>query len=305
MQQHSDHESGADHAMITVRTVRELRAALRPYRGSGSVGLVPTMGALHDGHLELARRAKADNDVVVMSIFVNPTQFNDPSDLAAYPRDEQADAELAESVGVDVLFVPSAAEVYPPGFSATIELHGPIVESLEGARRGAGHFRGVTTVVGKLFGMAQPDRAYFGQKDAQQARVVRAMVADLNIDTEIVTEPTVRESDGLAMSSRNRRLSAADRAHAVAVSQALLAGQALAAAGERDAAKVLAAAGAVLAAGGIEPEYLSLVDADSFLPVDTLGAGPAVLAVAADLGGTRLIDNVLVEAVLLDPAERV
>src|SRR6478735_10606317 len=301
MQQHSDHESGADHAMITVRTVRELRAALRPYRGSGSVGLVPTMGALHDGHLELARRAKADNDVVVMSIFVNPTQFNDPSDLAAYPRDEQADAELAESAGVDVLFVPSAAEVYPPGFSATIELHGPIVESLEGARRGAGHFRGVTTVVGKLFGMAQPDRAYFGQKDAQQARVVRAMVADLNIDTEIVTVPTVREPDGLAMSSRNRRLNSVDRERAVAVSAALLAAQAVVRAGERDAAAVLGAAAEVLTGRGIEPEYLALVDAETFLPVEVLGASPAILAMAADLGGTRLIDNVLVESVVIDP----
>jgi len=291
--------------MITVRTVRDLRAALRPYRGNGSVALVPTMGALHDGHLELARRAKADNDVVVMSIFVNPTQFNDPADLAAYPRDERADAELAESAGVDVLFAPPPEEVYPPGFSATIELHGPIVDSLEGARRGAGHFRGVTTVVGKLFGMAQPDRAYFGQKDAQQVRVVRALVADLNIDTEIVTVPTVREPDGLAMSSRNRRLSAEDRANAVAVSRALLAAQALAAGGEQDAATVLAAATEVLRSSGIEPEYLALVDAETFLPIENLDAGPAVLAVAADLGGTRLIDNVLVEAVLLDPVSRV
>ena len=193
--------------MKIVRTVSELRSVLRPFR-SGSVGLVPTMGALHDGHLELARRAAAENDVVVMSIFVNPTQFNDPADLQAYPRDEAADAQLAAGAGVDFLFAPSPDEVYPPGFTATVELHGPIVESLEGARRGAGHFRGVTTVVTKLLGMAQPDRAYFGQKDAQQARVVRAMVADLNINTEIVTVPTVREPDGLAMSSRNRRLSA-------------------------------------------------------------------------------------------------
>src|SRR4029077_12847490 len=138
--------------MITVRTVRDLRAALRKYRAHGSVGLVPTMGALHDGHLELARRAKADNDVVVMSIFVNPTQFNDASDLAAYPRDERVDAELAAGAGVDILFVPTVDEVYPPGFSAVVELHGPIVDALEGARRGAGHYRGVTTVVSKLLG---------------------------------------------------------------------------------------------------------------------------------------------------------
>ena len=287
--------------MITVRTVRELRATLRPFRPHGSIGLVPTMGALHDGHLELARRAAADNDVVVMSIFVNPTQFNDVNDLAAYPRDQDADAALAASAGVDVLFVPSADEVYPPGFSATVELHGPIVDGLEGARRGAAHFRGVTTVVSKLFGMAQPDRAYFGQKDAQQARVVRALVDDLNIDTVIVTVPTVREPDGLAMSSRNRRLSTTDRARAVGVSQALLTAQALAAAGEHDPGKVRQAAADVLARNDIQPEYLALVDAETFLPIDELGAGPAVLAVAADLGGTRLIDNVLVEAVLIDP----
>src|SRR6476469_353399 len=200
-------DPGVHHPMTTngsgmtiVRTVAELRAALHPYRAAGSVGLVPTMGALHDGHLQLARRAKAENDVVVMSIFVNPTQFNDPADLNAYPRDEQADAELAASADVDLLFMPSATEVYPPGFSATVQLHGPIVETLEGARRGVGHFQGVTTVVSKLLGMAQPDRAYFGQKDAQQARVVRALVADLNIGTQIVTVPTVREPDGLAMS---------------------------------------------------------------------------------------------------------
>jgi len=286
--------------MTIVRTVAELRAALHPYRATGSVGLVPTMGALHDGHLQLARRAKAENDVVVMSIFVNPTQFNDPADLNAYPRDERADAELAAAAGVDLLFVPSAAEVYPPGFSATVQLHGPIVETLEGARRGVGHFQGVTTVVSKLLGMAEPDRAYFGQKDAQQARVVRALVADLNIGTQIVTVPTVREPDGLAMSSRNRRLNQRDRERAVAVSAGLLAAQAAVAAGERDAAAILRAAADVLAGRGIEPEYLALVDAESFTPVHTLGSAPAILAVAADLGGTRLIDNVPIQAA--DPA---
>ena len=282
--------------MKIVRTVADLRAELRPYRADGSVGLVPTMGALHDGHLQLARRAKAENDVVVMSIFVNPTQFNDPADLNAYPRDERADAELAESAGVDLLFAPSAAEVYPPGFTATVQLHGAIVETLVGARRGVGHFQGVTTVVSKLLGMAQPDRAYFGQKDAQQARVVRALVADLNIGTQIVTVPTVREPDGLAMSSRNRRLNPQDRERAVAVSAALLAAQAAVRAGERDAAAVLRAAAEVLAGRGIEPEYLALVDAETFVPVGTLGTAPAILAVAADLGGTRLIDNMPIQA---------
>jgi pantoate--beta-alanine ligase len=282
--------------MRIVRTVAELRAELHPYRASGSVGLVPTMGALHDGHLQLARRAKAENDVVVMSIFVNPAQFNDPADLNAYPRDEQGDADLAAGAGVDLLFMPTAAEVYPPGFSATVQLHGPIVETLEGARRGVGHFQGVTTVVSKLLGMAQPDRAYFGQKDAQQARVVRALVADLNIDSQIVTVPTVREPDGLAMSSRNRRLNPPDRDRAVAVSASLLAAEAVVRAGERNAAAVLRAAAEVLAGSGIEPEYLALVDAETFVPVDLVGASPAILAVAADLGGTRLIDNMPIAA---------
>ena len=277
--------------MKTVRTVRDLRTALQAYRSPGSVGLIPTMGALHDGHLELARRARADNAGVVMSIFVNPTQFDDPADLAAYPRDEQVDADLAAGAGVDVLFLPPPAEVYPLGFSATVALHGPIVESLEGTRRGVGHFRGVTTVVCKLLGMAQADRAYFGQKDAQQARVVTAMVADLNIPTEIVIVPTVREPDGLAMSSRNRRLSAADRQRAVAISAALGAARSAVDDGNRDAVQVLGAAGAVLARAGIEPEYLALVDAQTFLPLQVLDGRAAILAVAAELGGTRLIDN--------------
>ena len=277
--------------MKTVRTVRDLRAALRPYRPKGSVALVPTMGALHDGHLELARRASAENDAVVMSIFVNPTQFDDPADLDAYPRDEQADADMAAGAGVDLLFVPTAGEVYPPGFSATVQLHGPIVETLEGARRGVGHFRGVTTVVSKLLGMAEPDRAYFGQKDAQQARVVRALVDDLNIDTTIVTMPTVRESDGLAMSSRNRRLTAPDRARAAAVFAALRAAEATVAAGERDAATILRAAARVL-----HQAYLALVDSETFLAAGTLGAEPVILAVAAELGGIRLIDNILLVA---------
>jgi pantoate--beta-alanine ligase len=279
--------------MNTVRTVRELRAALRPYRNTGSVALVPTMGALHEGHLTLARRARSENDVVVMSIFVNPTQFDDPADLEAYPRDEQADAELAAGAGVDLLFVPSAGDVYPPGFTATVQLHGPIVDTLEGARRGVGHFRGVTTVVSKLLGMAEPDTAYFGQKDGQQARVIRALVADLNIDTAIVTVPTVREPDGLAMSSRNRRLSPDDRARAAGIYAALRAAEAVFAGGGRDSTSMLGAARDVLRGNAIEPEYQALVDAQTFVEVDTIRTGPAMLAVAAELGGTRLIDNIL------------
>ncbi len=281
--------------MKTVRTVHDLRAVLRPRGTAGSVGLVPTMGALHDGHLELARRARAENDVVVMSIFVNPTQFNDPSDLAAYPRDEAKDADLAASAGVDLLFAPPVEEVYPPGFTATVTLHGAIVERLEGMHRGVGHFQGVTTVVAKLFGMASPDRAYFGQKDAQQVRVVQAMVADLNTPVEIVVVPTVREPDGLAMSSRNRRLSPFDRARAVHISEALRAAELAVAGGIVDAGSVLQTARKVLSDNAIDVEYLELVDAGTFLPVQILVAAPAVLAVAAVIGGIRLIDNVVLQ----------
>ncbi|WP_420124530.1 pantoate--beta-alanine ligase [Nakamurella sp.] len=279
--------------MRIVRTVADLRAALQPVRGTGTVGLVPTMGALHEGHLELARRARAGTDLVVMSIFVNPTQFNDPSDLAAYPRDEARDVELAGSAGVDLVFAPDVAEIYPPGFTATVTLHGPIVEALEGAHRGVGHFQGVTTVVAKLFGMVSPDRAYFGQKDAQQVRVVQAMVADLNIPTEIVVVPTVREPDGLAMSSRNRRLSPFDRARAAHVSEALRAAELAAAGGISDAGSLVHAARKILHDNAIDVEYLELVDADTFRPVPVLVTGPAVLAVAVVIGGVRLIDNVV------------
>jgi pantoate--beta-alanine ligase len=280
--------------MKTLRTVGDLRAELAPYRaGAGTIALVPTMGALHDGHLELARWARADNDAVVMSVFVNPAQFNDPADLAAYPRDERADAELAAGVGVDMLFAPAVGEVYPPGFSATVQLDGPIVQTLEGAHRGVGHFRGVTTVVSKLLGMAAPDRAYFGAKDAQQARVVRALVADLNIDTEIVTVPTVREPEGLAMSSRNRRLSPAEHAQALGLYAALRSAQQMSSGGERRSEPLLTEARRVLGDHDITPEYLALVDSETFLPAASVGTGPALLLLAAQIGATRLIDNVL------------
>ena len=250
--------------MKTLRTVGDLRAELAPYRaGAGTIALVPTMGALHDGHLELARRARADNDAVVMSVFVNPAQFNDPADLAAYPRDERADAELAAGVGVDVLFAPPVGEVYPPGFSATVQLDGPIVQTLEGAHRGVGHFRGVTTVVSKL------------------------------IDTVIVTVPTVREPDGLAMSSRNRRLSPAERAQALGLYAALRSAQQMSSGGERRSEPLLTEARRVLGDHDITPEYLALVEADTFLPAASVGTGPALLLLAAQIGATRLIDNVL------------
>ncbi|WP_198671611.1 pantoate--beta-alanine ligase, partial [Desertihabitans aurantiacus] len=202
--------------MQTIRTVDELRAVLAGHRRAGrTIGLVPTMGALHEGHLALVRAAAAGADVVVMSLFVNPTQFNDAGDLAAYPRDETRDAELADGAGVDVLFAPAVEEVYPTGFATTISVGG-VSERLEGAHR-PGHFDGVALVVTKLFGMVRPDVAWFGQKDAQQVAVVRRVVADLDLGVRIETVPTVREPDGLALSSRNVRLGAEDRVRALAL----------------------------------------------------------------------------------------
>ncbi|SDO18184.1 pantoate--beta-alanine ligase [Nakamurella panacisegetis] len=277
--------------MIVVTTVDDLRTALRD-RAGRSVGFVPTMGALHRGHLELLHRARAENDVVVLSVFVNPAQFNDPADLAAYPRTDEADRAHAEQAGVDIYFAPTAEAVYPPGFSATVALSGPIVETFEGARRGAGHFHGVTTVVTKLFGMVRPDRAYFGQKDAQQLRVVRAMVADLNIDVRIVDVPTVREPDGLALSSRNVRLSADERATALGLSRALTAGEAAHRRGVT-AAEIVLAAELVLSEFGVNPEYLAVVDDADFRQLHEVPPPGSVLIVAAEVGRTRLIDNVV------------
>lgn len=279
--------------MQVVRTVADLRAQVRALRRQGkTVALVPTMGALHAGHLELIRQAGEDCDAVVLSIFVNPAQFEDTADLAAYPRTEQSDLELATAAGVDLAFVPAVAEVYPAGFTASVALHGPIVETLEGAERSSSHFAGVTTVVSKLFNMVGADRAYFGQKDAQQLRVVRAMVTDLNIDIDIVSVPTVREPDGMALSSRNVRLSPADRSRAAELSRALHAGLAEFRTGTRNAADLLSTVGKVLASAGIVPEYLALVDESTFTPVDPVDQG-ALILLAARIGAVRLIDNVV------------
>ncbi|HZB06827.1 MAG TPA: pantoate--beta-alanine ligase, partial [Thermoleophilaceae bacterium] len=209
--------------MRTVRTVAELREALAPERRAGrGIGLVPTMGFFHDGHLSLMRRARADNDVLVVSLFVNPAQFGPGEDLEAYPRDEARDAALADAEGVDLLFAPAVEEVYPDGFDTTVTVAG-LTETLEGdeAQRGAEHFAGVTTVVTKLFNMVAPDVAYFGQKDAQQALVIRKLVRDLDIPVRIEVCPTIRDEDGLALSSRNAYLSAEERERALALSRAL------------------------------------------------------------------------------------
>lgn len=278
--------------MRTLRTVAELRAALAAARRDGrSIGLVPTMGAFHDGHLSLMDRARADCDVVVVSLFVNPTQFRPGEDLAAYPRDEARDAELAAAHGADLLFAPSVEEVYPPGFSTTVQVSG-ISEGLCGAQRGPEHFAGVTLVVCKLFNMVGPDVAYFGRKDAQQAAVIRRMVRDLDIPVRIEVLPIVREPDGLAMSSRNAYLAPEERSRALALSGALKAAQAAAATGEHDAQAIAAAARTVFDQAGVEPEYLELVSADTLDPVDRLDR-EALLAVAAKVGRARLIDNTI------------
>ncbi len=208
--------------MTTLRTVAGLREVLAAERERGrSVALVPTMGALHDGHLSLIHAARADHDVVVVSLFVNPAQFDDDADLAAYPRDEADDARLALEAGADLLFAPDVDEVYPGGFATTVSLRGPLVETLEGEHRGSGHFDAVATVVAKLFAIAAPDAAYFGEKDAQQLLVIRRMVHDLDMPVEVLACPTVREPDGLALSSRNRRLSGPERVSALGLSHAL------------------------------------------------------------------------------------
>jgi pantoate--beta-alanine ligase len=280
----------------TVRTVSELRAALADERRAGrTIGLVPTMGSFHEGHLSLIRRARADCDVVVVSLFVNPAQFSPSEDFAAYPRDEESDTVRARAEGVDLLFAPALDEVYPPGFDATVSVGG-LTETLEGdpGQRGRSHFAGVTTVVAKLFNMVGPDVAYFGQKDAQQALVIRKLVRDLDIPVRIEVCPTVRDPDGLALSSRNAYLSVNERERAVALSRALRAAQARVEGGDRDAAAVLAAARTELDRSGVLPEYLELRSLRDLSPVERVN-GSTLLAVAARVGRTRLIDNTILK----------
>ena len=280
--------------MKNVRTVAELRAELdQPRKGGLSIGLVPTMGSFHEGHLSLIRRAREDCDLVVVSLFVNPAQFGAGEDLDAYPRDQERDASLAEAEGVDLLFAPTDEEVYPEGFATTVEVQG-LTDVLDGHpdRRGREHFAGVTTVVTKLLGMAQPTAAYFGQKDAQQALVIRRLVSDLDIPVRVEVCPTVREPDGLALSSRNAYLTEAERERATALSRALEAAGAAVAAGSAEAGDVLAAARAQLDAAGVEPEYLELRSTTDLSPVERVN-GSTLLAVAAQVGRARLIDNTI------------
>jgi pantoate--beta-alanine ligase len=289
--------------MRLVRTVAELREHLDGPRHNGlRIGLVPTMGALHDGHLSLIERAAADCDLVVVSLFVNPAQFNEQGDLDRYPRDEQRDLALAEQAGADLLFAPGVEEVYPHGFATSVEVLGDLTERLEGEARGPEHFRGVATIVTKLLLIALPDIAYFGQKDAQQLVVIRRLAADLNIPVTIEALPTLREPDGLAMSSRNALLSPTGRERAVSLSRALRAAAQLAAAGEDDAATLLAAGREQLSAAAVELDYLALVDPDTLEPLARLDR-PALLAVAARVGRVRLIDNAMLEPVAVNSPE--
>ena len=274
--------------MRIIRSNAELRAHREQARGI--VGFVATMGAFHAGHHALMRAARERCDEVVVSLFVNPAQFNEPSDLDAYPRDEARDAGEAAELGVDVLYTPAVEEVYPPGFATSVRVEG-LSDVLEGAQR-PGHFAGVCTVVAKLFNLVTPDVAYFGQKDAQQVAVLRRMVRDLDLPIEMAIIPTVREPDGLAMSSRNQRLTPDERIRALALSRALNAAEAEIAAGERDAETIAARARAAM--DGVQLEYLALVDPDSFQPVATVD-GRVLIAVAARVGAIRLLDNTLVQ----------
>lgn len=276
--------------MRIVRSTQDLRGIISEAKRKGkSIGFVPTMGYLHEGHLSLARRARGENDLVVMSIFVNPLQFGANEDYEDYPRDLSRDAPLAESAGVDVLFCPGVAEMYPRGYATFVEVEG-ITGVLCGASR-PGHFRGVTTVVAKLFGLVQPDRAYFGQKDAQQLRVIEKMVEDLNMPVEVVPCPTVREPDGLAMSSRNTYLGPREREAARVLSRSLRRAEEAIRAGERDANRIREQVEAMIREEPLaEIDYVSVNDGVTLREVERIG-DRVMVALAVRIGKTRLIDN--------------
>jgi pantoate--beta-alanine ligase len=272
-----------------VRSVAALRAVVRPQKREGKrVGLVPTMGALHQGHLELVKMARRTADFVIASIFINPLQFNQTTDLEAYPRDEATDLNLLAATGTDLVFAPSAAEMYPAGFATQVRV-AALTEHLDGPAR-PGHFEGVATVVAKLFTQVEPDVACFGEKDFQQFQVIRRMARDLDLPVEIVGVPTVREPDGLAMSSRNRHLTEAERRIAARL-PAILSGAVAQLATGAPAAPVLQSARAALAVAGFDPiDYVELCDRETLLPVATAVPGSRLFA-AVQLGATRLIDN--------------
>ena len=278
------------HSAVGIRVLRSARE-LRDWRaGAGEVGLVPTMGALHDGHIALARRAAGENERAVASIFVNPTQFGPNEDFRSYPRSEERDLELLEQAGCAAAFVPAVDEIYPPGDDTRV-VPGDIASRLEGAAR-PGHFAGVCTVVAKLFGMVRPARAYFGQKDFQQLRVIQTMVRGLAMGVEIVPCPTVRATDGLALSSRNAYLTDAERRTALALSRGLHVAEAEWQRGERDARRLREWVTSVLSAAGLVPEYVSAADPATLREIDGQ-ADRAVISLACRVGRARLIDNAL------------
>ena len=283
--------------MKILRSRAELRDALAGPRNRGRrIGLIPTMGYFHQGHLSLMRRAREDCEIVVVSLFVNPAQFGEGEDLNAYPRDENRDAKLAAREGVDVLWIPDVEHMYPDGFATTVEVTGELTDVLEGdpELRGPSHFRGVTTVVAKLFNSVQPDVAYFGRKDAQQAMVIQRMVRDLDFPVRIEVAPTVREEDGLALSSRNAYLDPEQRERAAAISRALRAAEQAAQEGETSTGALVELAINELRNAGIEPDYVEARSAEDLSPIAELNGRPVLVAVAARVGRARLIDNVVI-----------
>ena len=277
--------------MKIVRSIPDLKAVRRTLRGP--VGFVPTMGYLHEGHLSLVRRARAENDFTAVSIFVNPTQFLPHEDFKTYPRDERRDLELLEKEGADLVFLPEVRDMYPAGHRTSIDVEG-LSGVLEGASR-PGHFRGVVTVVAKLFNLTQPTRAYFGQKDAQQVSVIKKMVADLNMDVEIIVCPTIRERNGLAMSSRNVYLTSEDRRYASILSQALLAARELLLAGERNGDQLRHRMRQIIeTVPGVKIDYVSVADPETLVEVEQV-TSTALASLAVRFGPIRLIDNITLD----------
>ena len=281
----------------TIRTVPELRGEIAARRAAGAtVGFVPTMGALHSGHCALIERAAREHDVVVVSIFVNPSQFNQVADLEQYPRDEAGDVKAAAAAGATICFTPSVEEIYPADFATTVQVRGPLTETLEGQQRGVGHFDGMATVVTILLNIVGPDVVYFGAKDAQQALVVRRFTADLRIPVEVVTADTVRDTDGLALSSRNARLSAGGREQALAISAALQAAADAISDGSASSPEAAQTVGTDrLREAAITPEYFAITDPSTLEPARQL-SGTLLIACAATVDGVRLIDNLTVVA---------
>ena len=282
------------HSLETIHTIEWMKQVARQARAEGRVsGFVPTMGALHAGHLSLVEAARRECQPVIASIFVNPSQFGPNEDFQKYPRSLEGDSQKLEDVGVDYLFAPDAAEIYPPGFRTWVNVEG-LSDRLEGRAR-PGHFRGVTTVVLKLLQIVQPQKAFFGRKDAQQARIIRQMARDLHLDSEIVICPIVREADGLAMSSRNAYLKPEERWAATVLFRALEGARASVARGERDALRLTAAMREILRAEPLaNPDYVEIVDAETLEPV-TLLRGACLALLAVTIGAVRLIDNLLIE----------